>query len=135
MPIWVNNAWWLLMPFKLKDTGVTLKYLGAGKTLRGAPADILQMTFKNVGVTPDNRYEVLVSRATGLVGEWAYFVKASDAKPAFRRRWADYAPHGALLLAADRSEAAKPARLDHIALAQTLPATVMRSPTPVAKLR
>ena len=52
MPIWINNSYWLVMPFKLKDSGVTLTYKGEGKTMDGAPADILQMTFKNVGVTP-----------------------------------------------------------------------------------
>ena len=132
-PIWINNSWWLLMPFKLKDSGVTLTYKGPGKLMSGAPADVLQMTFKNVGVTPENRYEVLVSRTSGLVEEWAYFPKASDAKPAFRRRWNDYRKHGSL--AAGRDEATKPARLDDIAQVQTLPAGVMSSPTPVAKLK
>ena len=133
-PIWINNAYWLLMPFKLKDSGVTLTYKGEGKTMDGAPADLLQMTFKNVGVTPQNRYEVLVNRATGLVDEWAYFATATDPQPAFRRRWNEYARHGQLLLAAGRSEATKPARLDNIATAQTLPDGVMTSKVPVAKL-
>ncbi|WP_345054415.1 hypothetical protein [Hymenobacter glaciei] len=132
-PIWINNMYWLLMPFKLKDSGVTLLYKGEAKTLAGAPADLLQMTFKNVGVTPQNRYEILVNRATGLVDEWAYFAKADDAQPAFRRRWTDYVRHGQLLLAADRSDATKPTRLDNIFHAQTLPDGVMTSKTPVAK--
>lgn len=134
-PIWNNNSWWLLMPFKLKDSGVTLTYKGTATTMAGQPADALQLTFNNVGTTPDNRYEVLVSPASGLVEEWAYFPKATDAQPAFRRRWADYARHGQLLLAADRSEATKPARLDNIATAQTLPDEVMTSKVPVAKLK
>lgn len=133
-PIWINNAYWLLMPFKLKDSGVTLTYRGTGKTMAGKPAEVLQMTFKNVGVTPENRYEVLVDSATGLVDEWAYFPKATDQQPAFRRRWNEYARHGQLLLAAGRDEATKPARLDNIAVAQTLPPGVMTSKVPVAKL-
>jgi hypothetical protein len=135
--IWINNMYWLLMPFKLKDSGVTLAYKGEAKTQAGAPADLLQMTFKNVGVTPQNRYEILVNRATGLVDEWAYFAKADDAQPAFRRHWADYARHGQLLLAADRSDAAtaKSARLDNIFQAQTVPEGVMTSKVPVAKLK
>ena len=134
-PIWINNAYWLLMPFKLKDSGVTLTYKGEGKTMDGAGADLLQMTFKNVGVTPQNRYEVLVNRATGLVDEWAYFANATDPQPAFRRRWNEYSRHGQLLLAAGRSEATKPARLDNIAAAQTLPDGVMTSKVPVTKLK
>ena len=134
-PIWNNNSWWLLMPFKLKDSGVTLKYQGPAKTMAGQPAEAIQLTFKNVGTTPNNRYEVLLNPATGLVDEWAYYPNATDAQPAFRRRWAEYARHGQLLLAADRSEATKPARLDDIATAQTLPAGVMTSKVPVTKLR
>ncbi len=133
-PAWVNNSYWLVMPFKLKDPGVNLTYKGEGKTMDGAPADVLGMTFNKVGVTPDNRYEVLVNRATGLVDEWAYFPKATDAQPAFRRHWNEYARHGELLLAAGRSEADKPARLDHVAAAQTVPDGVMTSKVPVTKI-
>ena len=133
--IWINNSYWLLMPFKLKDSGVTLTYKGEGKTMDGAPADVLQMTFKNVGVTPQNRYELLVNRANGLVEEWAYFANATDAQPAFRRRWNEYAKHGNLLLAAGRSDATKPSRLDNIAQLQTLPDGIMTSTTPVTKLK
>lgn len=133
-PIWNNNSWWLLMPFKLKDSGVTLKYQGPAKTMAGQPAEALRLTFKNVGTTPENGYEVLVNPTTGLVDEWAYFPNAADAQPAFRRRWAEYTRHGQLLLAADRSEAVKPGRLDDIATAQTLPAGVMTSKVPVTKL-
>ena len=132
-PIWINNSYWLLMPFKLKDSGVTLTYKGEGKTLDGALADVLQLTFKNVGVTPQNRYEVLVNRTTGLVDEWAYFAKADDAQPGFRRRWNEYERHGNLLLAAGRSDAAKPARFDNVTTVQTLPEGAMTSPTPIAR--
>lgn len=133
--LWNNNAWWLLMPFKLKDSGVTLTSKGPGKTMAGTPADVLQLTFKNVGTTPQNRYEVLVNPTTGLVDEWAYFPNAADAQPAFRRRWDGYARHGLLLLAAGRDEATKPARLDNIASVQTLPDGVMTSTVPVTKLK
>lgn len=134
-PIWINNSYWLVMPFKLKDSGVTLKYKGEGKTMDGAPADVLFMSFKNVGVTPQNGYEVLVNRATNLVEEWAYFQNATDQQPAFRRRWNEYARHGQLMLASGRSDASKPGRLDDVAVAQTLPEGVMTSKTPVAKLK
>ena len=134
-PLWANNSWWLVMPFKLKDSGVTLKYRGLGTTFESAPADVLQMTFKEVGVTPENRYEVFVDRATGLVQEWAFFAKADDTQPTFRRRWTDYAQHGNILLAADRSDPTKPARIADIAVRQTVPPGTMESPVPVAKLQ
>ena len=26
--MWINDSYWLVMPYKLKDSGVTLKYVG-----------------------------------------------------------------------------------------------------------
>ncbi|GAA4391387.1 hypothetical protein [Hymenobacter koreensis] len=135
-PIWVNNSWWLLMPFKLKDSGVTLTYKGTGTLMDGTtPAEVLHMTFKNVGVTPDNRYEVLVNPKTNLVEEWAYFPKATDAQPAFRRRWAEYRRYGNIMLASDRSDGKDARRIDNIAALATVPAGLMDSKTPVQKLQ
>ena len=134
-PIWVNNSWWLLMPFKLKDSGVTLTYKGPGKLMDGTtPAEVLNMTFKNVGVTPDNKYEVLVNPQTKLVEEWAYFPKATDAQPAFRRRWSEYKQYGPLKLATDRTDGKDGRRLDHVYASTDVPAGLMDSKTPVTKL-
>ena len=41
---WVNDSYWLAMPYKLKDTGVTLKYVGAGELDDGRAGQILQLT-------------------------------------------------------------------------------------------
>ena len=132
-PIWVNNSWWLLMPFKLKDSGVTLTYQGAGKLMDGTPAEVLNMTFKNVGVTPDNKYEVLVNPQTNLVEEWAYFPKATDAQPAFRRHWSSYQQYGPIRLASDRSDGKDGRGLGHISASTTVPAGLMQNPQPVEK--
>ncbi|GAA3919922.1 hypothetical protein [Hymenobacter algoricola] len=134
-PTWVNNSWWLVMPFKLKDSGVTLTSKGPGKLMDGTSAEVLNMTFKNVGVTPDNKYELLVNPATNLVEEWAYFPKATDAQPAFRRRWAEYRPYGPIQLSADRADGKDSRRLDHIAVVSTVPTGLMQSSTPVEKLK
>ncbi|UOQ78845.1 hypothetical protein MUN84_10115 [Hymenobacter sp. 5516J-16] len=133
-PIWVNNSWWLLMPFKLKDSGVTLTYKGAGQLMDGTPAEVLNMTFKNVGVTPDNKYEVLVNPKTNLVEEWAYFPKATDAQPAFRRRWTGYQRYGSILLATDRSDGKDGRGLAHLSARNEVPTGLMQDPKPVTKL-
>jgi hypothetical protein len=88
--VWINDSYWLVMPFKLKDSGVTLKYIGEGKTEGGLDADILQMTFKGVGVTPDNKYHVWVDKTSKLVRQWAFFAKFGDEKPQFTSPWDDY---------------------------------------------
>jgi len=101
---WINDSYWLVMPFKLKDSGVTLKYFGKGKTDAGENADILQMTFSDVGVTPENKYHVWVDTKSHLVTQWAYFPKFSDEKPALQNPWGDYVRYGEILLSGTRGK-------------------------------
>lgn len=101
---WINDSYWLLMPFKLKDSGVTLKYLGEDPTKDGKPADVIQMTFKNVGNTPDNKYKVWVDKQSHLVTQWAHYVKFTDEQPRFTLPWIDYQPHGGILLSGERGD-------------------------------
>ena len=103
--IWINDSYWLVMPYKLKDTGVTLKYAGERATDDGRPADVLALTFREVGDTPDNRYEVFVDRETGLVSQWSYFRSAADAEPRFTLPWNNWSPYGGIKLATGRGRA------------------------------
>ncbi|WP_237143948.1 hypothetical protein [Pontibacter pamirensis] len=102
---WINDSYWLVMPFKLKDSGVTLKYLGEDTTQVGQQADVLQLTYENIGVTPENKYKVYVDKNTNLVAQWAYFRNASDSVPAFVMPWQDYQSYGRLKLSGDRGQA------------------------------
>lgn len=102
---WINDAYWLFMPFKLLDPGVTLKYLGRNKTADGREADLLQLTFNKVGVTPENKYKVWVDKETRLVTQWAFFQKFTDDQPKFTNPWADYKRYGQILLSGDRGRA------------------------------
>lgn len=96
--MWINDSYWLVMPFKLKDSGVTLKYAGQDTTTAGAPADVLELTFADVGVTPDNKYLVYVDKDSRLVTQWDFFGSYSDSLPRFQSPWPDYQTYGDLLL-------------------------------------
>lgn len=124
---WINDSYWLLLPFKLKDGGVTLKYLGEGATEDGRPADILSLTFKNVGVTPNNKYHVYIDQETRLLTQWAYFMDAEDEFPRFTAPWGNYQKHGAILLSDDRGQR----KHTGLAVYEELPAHVFESPEPV----
>ncbi len=102
---WINDSYWLVMPFKLKDSGVTLKYQGEDTTEAGKAADVLQLTFENVGVTPENRYKIFVDKESNLVSQWAYFQQANDSVPAFVMPWQDYQTYGHIKLSGDRGKA------------------------------
>jgi hypothetical protein len=102
--IWINDAYWLVMPFKLKDSGVTLKYLGKRNNALNAECDVLEVTFKSVGLTPDNKYHVYVNPSSKLVVQWDYYKKYTDEKPAFSSPWSDYRGLGNIMLAVSRGE-------------------------------
>ena len=99
---WINDSYWLVMPFKLRDPGVTLRYLGAKASDDGRAADLLQLTFSQVGVTPDNKYQVWVDKKTRLVTQWSYFEKFTDEKPQFQLPWTDYQRYGRIMLSSGR---------------------------------
>ena len=106
--IWINDSYWLVMPYKLKDSGVTLKYLGQDTTLAGKSADILQLTFKQVGVTPNNMYWVYADADTRLITQWDFFTNATDEAPRFSTPWNDYNKHGDIQLSGDRGRGSSP---------------------------
>lgn len=102
--MWVNDSYWLVMPFKLKDSGVTLNYLREDTTMTGESADVVSLSFENVGVTPQNVYEVWVDTDSKLITQWAYYPDSSALEPQFVTPWADYNKYGEIWLASNRGK-------------------------------
>ncbi|TRX58405.1 hypothetical protein FNH22_13735 [Fulvivirga sp. M361] len=102
--IWINDAYWLVMPFKLKDSGVTLKYIGESTMINGKAAQVLELTFKGVGNTPQNKYEVFIDPTDSLVKQWAYYKEADQDSASAIWPWDNYKNYNGLLLSADRSD-------------------------------
>jgi len=114
---WINDSYWLIMPFKLKDTGVTLKYLGKDSANQvNKMAHVLQLTFKEVGVTPQNLYKVYVDPETNLVCQWDYYSNAADSAAGFQLPWQNYQKMGGILISGDRG----PRQLTDIAVPATM---------------
>lgn len=122
--IWINDSYWLVMPFKLKDSGVTLKYSREDTTNDGTKADVLTLTFENVGSTPENKYEVYIDQSDNLVKQWAYFKDASQDTASAIWPWDNYKDYNGVLLSADRSDARGPR---NVRVFQTLPDEVFTS--------
>ena len=102
--MWVNDSYWLLMPFKLKDSGVTLTYAGKDTMQSGAPAEVVQLQFEEVGFTPENKYKVYIDPQDQLVKQWAFYRQASADTPNFITPWEDYQRYGNILLSGERGE-------------------------------
>ncbi|MFB9055509.1 hypothetical protein ACFFU9_02025 [Mariniflexile ostreae] len=101
---WINDSYWLVMPWKLQDPGVTLSYLKTTVLPNANKADVLQMTFESVGVTPHNKYLIYIDQEDHLVKQWAYFKNFNDVEPAFVRPWDHYQQMGSILLSFNRSD-------------------------------
>jgi serine/threonine protein kinase len=131
--IWVNDTYWLLMPYKMKDPGVMLAYGGEEK--KGDAAwDKVVLTFDNVGLTPKDKYWAYVNRATGLVDRWEYILNGGTGPPmAFA--WQGWKRHGAILLASTRVSQQDDTTI-HFPVLETpasLPDRVFTSPDPVSE--
>jgi hypothetical protein len=97
---WVNDTYWLLMPYKMKDPGVMLALDGEDK--KGADAwDKVRLTFDNVGLTPKDKYWAYVNRKTGLVDRWDFVLKG-EREPPSTFMWKNWKPYGKIQLADDR---------------------------------
>jgi hypothetical protein len=124
---WINDSYWVFMPYKLRDPGVTLTYLGKGVMLDGRSADLLQLTFSEVGRTPENKYRVYVAKETGLVEQWDFYSQATDEEPRFQTPWHDWRPYGGILLSANRGESGHTG----IGVLEQVPAGAFTSPEPI----
>jgi hypothetical protein len=101
---WINDSYWLCMPFKMLDGGVHVRYKGDDTTATGIPSNVITMTFDSVGVTPKNKYEVWVGQYSHLVTQWAFYANASDTVAAMITPWDGYTLHNGVFLSTDRGE-------------------------------
>lgn len=102
--IWINDSYWLVMPWKLRDPGVHLAYTREDKTEDGREAHVLTMTFQEVGVTPENKYEVFIDKESHLVTQWSFFPTAADTEPRFVLPWANWKDYGNVKYADSRGK-------------------------------
>ncbi|MEO8217699.1 MAG: hypothetical protein ABI718_11515 [Acidobacteriota bacterium] len=128
---WVNDTYWLLMPFKMKDPGVNLKD-GGVETLDGKSWDKVLLTFENVGLTPKDRYFVSVNRSTHLVDQWCFILNGEDVPPTCYQ-WKGWAKYGPIMLAPERDAVGTDRKLlfGNLAVTNDMPAAVFESPEAV----
>lgn len=130
---WINDTYWLLMPYKLRDPGVTLTYDGEAKE-GGATYDKVVLTFDNVGLTPKDKYWVWVNRDTHLVDRWDFVLKG-EAVPPTTFLWKDWRKVGNVKMSAERVNTKDNRKLVFPVLAApaSLPDTVFTSNEPVGQ--
>lgn len=125
--MWINDSYWLFMPFKMLDSGVRLKYIGEKTTMNDFKADVVEMTFDSVGVTPQNKYHVYIGKEDKLVRQWDYYANSNKDAPDIRVPWTHYNEFNGLKLSMLRGGNA---RITNIAVRDSLDRSVFREFNP-----
>lgn len=127
--VWCNDAYWVFMPFKLRDNGVVVKYLGQDTSISVPDVvdskfcDVIELKFDSVGYTPQNKYEVYVDTASGLVAQWIYF--QNDSTEVFTNVWAKYEKVGPFQLSTFYSDSRRMTQLEYL---DSLPSSFFLEP-------
>jgi len=92
----INDSYWLLMPWKWLDPGVDLAYAGTD-TVNGEEVDVVKLSFNaGVGLTSNDVYWAYVSRSSGLMVQWAYLLEDEEGNPGTGDptvyQWVDWEP-------------------------------------------
>ncbi len=134
---WVNDTYWLLMPYKLEDPGVNLAYAGP-QQVDGKDYEEISLTFGPVGLTPGDHYSAWFNRDTHLMDRWAYVLQDQprDAAPTVWL-WQGWQRYGKIMLAPHRvqPDGQKKLELSDILVAAVVPDTVFTSPAPAAPIQ
>ena len=131
---WINDTYWLVMPFKLFDDGVHLFYEGK-EEVDGTAYEKVKMTFEDVGLTPGDTYWVYFHPETGLVERWAYHLQDWEAsRPSTVWTWSGWQSYGKIKLAPERKMVGSDRELPmgDIEVFDELPDSVFESPEPLA---
>jgi hypothetical protein len=122
---WVNDTYWIIMPFKLRDPGTHLKYQGQ-KTIDGRAYDVLQLSFDaGIGLTPKDRYTLYVNRGTHLLDRWQMMLQ-SRKPPPDASSWEGWSQIGPVKLALMHRLEGKPImiRFDNVATPEAMDESV-----------
>ncbi|HEU4334995.1 MAG TPA: hypothetical protein VFT32_10915, partial [Candidatus Eisenbacteria bacterium] len=104
---WVNDTYWVMMPFKLRDPGVRIRYARPERTPDGE-YDVLELSFvKGTGLTSDDRYWLHVNRATRLIDRWEYVLTGRQPPPQ-AVAWEAWSRIGPIRLSLQRRVAGRP---------------------------
>ncbi len=108
---YINDSYWLIMPYKLNDPGVVLNYEGE-KEVDGQIYDLVKVTFEDVGLTPGDTYWAYIGKSDRLMHKWEYRLEdqEADAKPS-GSWWKEWQTFGNIKLAMNKEIAGRPVRI------------------------
>ena len=113
--------------------GLNLAYDGA-EEIDGATFDKIELTFEGVGLTPGDTYWAFISRDTGLMERWAYFLQDwEEGREPTHWQWLDWGRYGDVMLSPKRVKVDDGSErpLGELAVFDQLPDSIFESPRSV----
>jgi len=133
---WVNDTFWLISPYKLRDPGVHLEAAGQ-ETVDGVTYDKLHLSFDDVGLTPGDQYWMFINPETGRIDRWEYVLQSQEPPPT-AWKWLEWQRYGAGIWLSDlRTQVGGNQirlTLGPIEVPDWLPDSVFTSPEPLGPL-
>jgi hypothetical protein len=108
---WVNDTYWMIMPFKLRDPGTHLQYGGVQKGKDGKQLDVLKIHFNpGVGLTSGDRYTIYVDRQTHMIDHWVMALQGQKPPPG-QATWEGWTQIGPVKIATEHRMIGKPVEI------------------------
>lgn len=126
----INDSYWLVMPYKWTDPGVTVRHLGEEfEEASGIRWEKVELSFEEVGLTPQNVYRAWINDATGRMERWEHFRNAeANASP---MSWEEWVRPGPISLALNRSwNGQLRIFFSHVLASESVPEGAFDAPTP-----
>ncbi len=129
--LWVNDTYWLVMPFKLHDPGAHYRFDRSERN-PGAAYDVLSLSFDpDVGLTPKDHYWLFINEKTHLLDRWEFLLQGEKPPPA-AATWVDWKPVGPLRLATRRKIEKRPIvlQMENLAAPAAVDEALFTNPRP-----
>lgn len=123
--IFINDSYWLLMPFKLKDPGVHVEEMAMRTDSTGHSWRVLHLSFdQGTGLTSKDQYWVYVDPKSGRVGRWDFLLQDDPPGSApSTAMWQNWEHFGPIWLATEKPMPARKMRIrfENVAVSETIP--------------
>lgn len=118
----INDSYWLIMPYKWRDAGVTLTSEGRQTDDKGRSWDVVKLSFADVGLTPQNQYRAFINPETGLMERWYHYAR-EGAQPSMYD-WNKWQRFGPIMLATEKPalDGGSMIRFDNVRVLTAVPA-------------
>ncbi|MBO6574578.1 MAG: hypothetical protein JJ896_04125 [Rhodothermales bacterium] len=125
----INDTYWLLMPAKMLDPGVTRTLVPDSSD---AAHEVIRLSFQEVGLTPGDQYYVWIDRETGHVRKWHYVLQSGSEQACDWTGYQDLAsPRGSVQLSSQKDCARWTMMTDGLDAPLTVPEGAFTNPMPI----